>query len=739
MHHKSNIFPFTAIVGQELMKTALILNAINPKIGGVLIKGEKGTAKSTAARSLTELLPKIKIVSDCPFFCNPEDVHEMCSECTERYNKGENLPFKEIYMKMVTLPVSATEDRVVGTINLKKALEEKELALEPGILAEVNRGILYIDEVNLLDNHVADLLLDAAAMGYNIIERENISFFHPSNFILIGTMNPEEGDLRPQLLDRFGLCIEVKGEQDLEKRIAIIKARQDFDKKRVEFKKSYEKKQQTLRNKIIRAKELLPKIQLSDNFIEFISLVCIKFGVDGHRADITTAKTAQTIAAFEGKERVDFEDLKMAMILSLPHRLRKGPFTKQKFDQDEFDRIIDEYKQEFDKKKGITETDSTETETSEDDNLLIEEKDEEISQTEDNTRLDFDKESDENEIEQEIQEEDIETYDSEEETPINIEINMSMDSLEEKILENFELENYKEDFYNEGEEIIFDVGEGITDQAKQEILKQKMILVQQKARSRKGASDSLNNSGKYTRFRYPRKDEKITDIAIDATLRAAIVDSVKNGKNLEIEPQHYRVKVRKSPTNILIIFLLDTSGSMAANKRMGAAKGALISLLETIYIRKDKICLITFSGDEANLVIPPTNSVELASNVLPEIPTGGRTPLSKAINKALDIAIPEKDVKGIVPLIVLLSDCKQNVSLCSLNEDFEILRHRFDKYNIPLIVIDTDLSEYNLGFAKEVSEKLDAVYYQLEKLQGNKIRNIVATEYKEMTKILDRT
>ncbi|TFF89154.1 MAG: VWA domain-containing protein, partial [Promethearchaeota archaeon] len=632
MHHKSRIFPFTSIVGQELMKTALILNAINPQIGGVLIKGEKGTAKSTAARSLTELLPKIDVVSDCPFYCDPNDVHKMCSECTKRYNRGEKLPSKMQYMKMITLPVSATEDRVVGTINLKKALEDKELALEPGILAEVNRGILYIDEVNLLDNHVADLLLDAAAMGYNTIERENISFFHPSNFILIGTMNPEEGDLRPQLLDRFGLCIEVKGEQDLEKRIQIIKIRQEFDSKPEIIKKKYEKKQEELRNRIINAKQVLLKVKIPEDYFEFISKVCIELGVDGHRADITIAKTAKTIAAFDNREGVNFEDLKKAMVLALPHRLKKGPFMNKKFDINEFNDFVDTLKKEFDKKRGSEYPKQPENSK----NPEISEQKQEIQMNQDEiTRPPEDIDGIQEDIEvlsdTKDQERTFDSYDfiddSEEIKSNNFEL-----SLEEKILENYNPEDLNKDFYN-SEEMVFEIGEGITDQARKDILKQKMMLVQQKTKSRKGINQSINKTGRYTRFRSPHKYERINDIAIDATFRSAVIDSIKNNEDFEIKPHNYKVKMRKSPTNILIIFLLDTSSSMAANKRMSAAKGALLSLLETIYIRKDKIALITFSANEAKLVIPPTNSVELASEILPEIPTGGKTPLSKAINK----------------------------------------------------------------------------------------------------------
>ncbi len=721
MKHEFNIYPFTAIIGQELMKKALILNAINPKIGGVLIKGEKGTAKSTAARALTELLPKIKIVEDCPFHCDPYNPEDMCNQCKTRYEKGEKLPVIEQSIKMVTLPVSATEDRVVGTIDLKKALENKKLALEPGLLAEVNRGILYIDEVNLLDNHVADLLLDAAAMGYNIIERENISYFHPAKFILIGTMNPEEGDLRPQLLDRFGLCIEVKGEQDLQKRIAIIKARQEFDNDIHAFKQKYTKKQEELRRKIINAQKILPQVVLPDKFLTFISLVCIELGVDGHRADITIAKTAQTLAAFNGRTIVNYDDVKEAMILALPHRLRKGPFKQQKFDPDQFTKYLDNLKEKLERENQTSyETQQTENNNPTTDELATEEQvstnEQEVNQEQ---KTDAANSLTEEKLDEELNPVEIQPLTSDKDKDLkskNLIVN----------LENFE-------------EQIFEIGDGLTDQARKEILKRNIQLIHQKTKSRKNSNQSINRSGRYFKFRMPLKNEKITDLAVDATLRAALIDTIKYNEDFYIAPYHYRLKVRKNPTNILIIFVLDTSGSMAANKRMSAAKGAIFSLLEEIYIRKDKVCLITFSGTDATLVLPPTNSIELASELLSEIPTGGKTPLSAGLYKAIQIAITEQHCRGLLPLIILLSDGKQNIPLYdSFAEDQLILGDLLKSHAIPLICIDTDLTRFNLGFAKELSEKFHAIYYELDRLQADKVAKIISHEYREITSELDR-
>ncbi len=333
------IYPFTAIVGQEKMKKALILNAINPKIGGVLIRGEKGTAKSTTVRALADLLPEIE-VTDCPFNCSPD---ELCDICKEKKEKGELKIIKK-KMKVVNLPIGATEDRVVGTLDIEKAIKEGIKALEPGILAEANRNILYIDEVNLLDDHIVDILLDVAASGWNIVEREGIKVKHPSRFILVGTMNPEEGELRPQILDRFGLMVDVEGINNVKDRVEIIKRVEEFQKNPEEFYKKFEEKQKELREKIIKARELLEKVKISDELLELISGVCIELGIHSHRADITVVRTAKALAAYNGREEVILEDVKEAMELALPHRLRRKPFEQPKLDKEKLEDTINKLK-----------------------------------------------------------------------------------------------------------------------------------------------------------------------------------------------------------------------------------------------------------------------------------------------------------------------------------------------------------------------------------------------------------
>lgn len=323
---KKAYFPFTAIVGQEKMKRALILNLINPALGGVLIKGEKGTAKSTAVRALTEVLPERMEAEGCPFSCDPDDRSCMCDECR---SKKEIVAVKR-RMRVVDLPVSATEDRVVGTLDIEKALKTGEKHFEPGILADANRNILYIDEINLLDDHVVDVILDSAAMGVNTVEREGVSFSHPAKFVLVGTMNPEEGDLRPQLLDRFGLVVDVRGETDIEMRTEVVKRYLEYENDPEAFLEKWRPEQEKLCNKISTAKSLIKNVSYSDDILRLAAEISVSLGVDGHRADISMIKTACANAAYEGRNSVSKSDMKLAAELVLPHRMRRKPFEEQK-------------------------------------------------------------------------------------------------------------------------------------------------------------------------------------------------------------------------------------------------------------------------------------------------------------------------------------------------------------------------------------------------------------------------
>ena len=338
---RTAVYPFTAIVGQNDMKLSLILNVINPALGGVLIKGEKGTAKSTAVRALAELLPAMGSVAGCQFRCDPDEPNKLCETCADKYAKGNKLEKNTIKMKVVELPVSATEDRVVGTLDIEYAIKHGEKKFEPGILASANRNILYVDEINLLDDHVVDVLLDAAAMGINTVEREGISYSHPARFVLVGTMNPEEGDIRPQLLDRFGLSVVVKGEHAPEQRVEVIKRRLAYEKNADAFIGLYEDQQKELAAKVVKAKKVLPDVKISDNLLVAVAKLSLELGVDGHRADITVIKAAITLAAFEDRTDVIIEDIKNAAKLVLPHRMRRRPFEEGELDWNKVEALLD--------------------------------------------------------------------------------------------------------------------------------------------------------------------------------------------------------------------------------------------------------------------------------------------------------------------------------------------------------------------------------------------------------------
>lgn len=326
------VYPFGGLVGQEQMKLALMVNVVNPKVGGVLIRGEKGTAKSTAVRALADLLPEQSVVSDCSYHCDPDDPSTMCIECARRLAGGEPPESANRRVRVVELPVGATEDRLLGTLDLESALSQGEARFQPGILAAANRQLLYVDEVNLLDDHLVDALLDAAAMGINTVERESISISHPASFTLVGTMNPEEGELRPQLTDRFGLCVQIKGLEDPALRAEVIKNRLAYEQDPLGFGQAFAKTNQRIAERIERARRVLPEVEAEDKIYDRVVEVCLGLGVDGHRGDLTLLKTALTLAALDDRRQVTREDVEASALLALPHRLRRRPLAEMDFD-----------------------------------------------------------------------------------------------------------------------------------------------------------------------------------------------------------------------------------------------------------------------------------------------------------------------------------------------------------------------------------------------------------------------
>ncbi|MGD6932700.1 MAG: putative cobaltochelatase [Candidatus Bathyarchaeia archaeon] len=648
------IYPFSAIVGQEKMKLALILNVINPKIGGVLLRGEKGTGKSITVRALANLLPEVQAVAGCPFHCDPNKPKDLCDDCLSRAAQGKQLPVTQRSVAVVELPVGATEDRLVGTIDIEKAIKTGQKHFEPGILAEANRNILYIDEVNLLDDHLVDVLLDSAAMGVNYVEREGVSFCHPSQFILIGTMNPEEGELRPQLLDRFALSVEVKGIPYKEARAEIIRRRVAYENDPVSFVDSQFESQNQMRQKIRDATSLLPKVQLSSDLLNLITQICTDLGVDGHRADITMYKTACTLAAFNGRTEVIEEDIKEAAELVLPHRHRRQPFEEPNLEQQQIQDSVQKWRQN-------KQTSQSQPET-------------------------------------------------EPENPEN-----SSDSPQQQ--------------ESPGKEQVFQADQPYTVKPFHAPVLDEMHRTSTGRRS-KTLSDT--KKGRYVASTIPKG--KISDLAFDATLRAAAPFQSRrrqesaSGNALLVENYDLREKIRETKMGNLILFVVDGSGSMAAEERMTATKGAVLSLLLDAYQRRDRVGMVVFRKNKAELVLPPTNSVDLAQKCLTQLPTGGRTPMAHGLKLGMEtIKDCMRRDREAVPLLVLVSDGRANVPLNGGDpvEEAKNVAREIASKNIPSIALDTEQCFLPFGLVKQVSTEMNGRYLRLEELSATPIVSAV--------------
>jgi len=693
MHHiRRQILPFTAIVGQERMKKALILNAINPKIGGVLIRGEKGTAKSTAVRALAELLPEIEVVGNCPFNCNPGNPDEMCDICYKSAANGGKLDIVTRKRRVVDLPLGCTEDRVVGTLNIEKAIKEGIRALEPGILAAANRGILYIDEINLLDDHVADVLLDSAAMAVNVVEREGISVSHPSRFILVGTMNPEEGEIRPQLLDRFGLQANVESLNDVDERVAIVKVAEQFDADPEGFRKSCEDSQRELGEKISKAETILPDARISDDLLRTTAEMCIELGVRTHRAEIVVTRTAKTIAAFDSRTEVTLGDIKEAMELALPHRMRKKPFEPPELDTEKLDRMMEEKSEE----KQKPDEESEQPEQKHDNEHKHEHKYEQDHEHE------HDHEHEQGQ--QEMQ--DPPDSGDEEETP---------------------------------QESVFEVGSPIDAGAVRPKQKRDRTY-RRKTSGRRIPTLALYNRGRYARHTLPRG--KPTDVAIDATICAAAphqrdrCTGEEGGAAILIKDQDIREKIRVGKVSTATLFVVDASGSMGASNRMESAKGAVLSLLLDSYQQRDRLGMVAFRGSTADVLLPLSRSADLAFKQLYDLPTGGKTPLSAGLSAGLNLLLAElKKNEETIPIMILISDGRANVALgdASVKEELLGIAEDARSAGIHVVVLDTESAgrsfvKMQLGYCKDIAEHAGGRYYSVEDLSSGTVRNIVATE-----------
>ena len=676
-------FPFTAIVGQTPMKRALLLNTVNPKIGGVLIRGKKGTAKSTAVRSLAALLPEVNVVRGCPYSCFPEVRQGLCQFCEAESSGSESVTHQ---VRIVDLPVGATEDRLVGSLDIEQAIKSGAKSFEPGLIAAAHRGILYIDEVNLLNDHLVDVLLDAAAMGRNYVEREGISVSHAAQFILVGTMNPEEGDLRPQLLDRFGLAVEVDGALASEERREVVRRRIEFEAEPHRFVQQWREAEQAERERLLLSQELLAQVRVGEDILVLITDICAEYEVDGMRGDIVMYKTASTIAAYEGRTQVSVEDVREAAQMALLHRQRRQPFQQPHLVTDQLDSMLDEYQNRAQNREPHDQ-DSSSNEDSGDDS--------------DPPGLD--------------------QADSDQPEP---------ESGPESESESGPGEQW------------FETGDPYSVQSFQV---QPPDRRARRTTGRRATTVSDSSIGRYTGARSP--SGPVGDLALDATLRAAAPYQQRRRAALKesaiesatatpdptflIEPWDLREKVRETQTGSLILFLVDASGSMGAQRRMVAVKGAVLSLLLDAYQRRDRVALISFRGTRADLLLPPTGSVELAQLYLQDLPTGGRTPLSRGLYAALEVLETErlKD-RETLPLLVLLSDGRANVSMAGGSagdaaEETKAMAALVEEKKIQSVVIDTELDFIKLGLARQVAERMGARYLKLEDLRADSLAEAV--------------
>jgi magnesium chelatase subunit D len=665
---KREIYPFSAIVGQEKMTRALILNAVCPSIGGLLIRGEKGTAKSTAVRGLAAILPEIEIVAGCPFNCDPDKYEYLCAECRKKVKQGINLPVMKKKIKVVDLPLGATEDRVLGSLDFEHAVKKGETLFTPGLLAAAHRGILYIDEVNLLDDHIVDVILDAAGMGMNIVEREGISCMHRAEFILIGTMNPEEGELRPQLLDRFGMCIQVEGIKDPDERIRLIKRKERFDGNSSDFIAKFQGGQDELSQKIVRAKNRLSLVKISEKMIQLCSRLALDAFAAGHRADIIMRKTAISIASCEKREEVTEKDVNEAADLVLLHRVRMPPSPPQHQPEEK----------EEEKKEDPPAPPE-------------EEKEPEEGEEKQETRNQQKAEEGKKEKEKDGEEKD---------------------------------EPDKSNPAGQPLEMVFPVGE---------TFKVKRIQMERDRVLRKGSGrrSRTRSSSKAGRYIMSRMERKTSDLAIDATIRAAAPyqkQRKREGVAIAVEESDIREKIREKRIGNFIVFVVDASGSMGAGKRMIETKGAILSLLLDAYQKRDKIAMIAFKGDHAEVLLPPTGSIELAHKLLEDLPTGGKTPLCHGISLGYQIIQSHfrKD-PDTYPLLILISDGKANVSQYGgkpFAEAMEMAEEVKNDARVNTVVVDVEKQGLiSFGLSHQLSNRMGAKYFKVEDLKADTLVN----------------
>ncbi|WP_405580057.1 putative cobaltochelatase [Streptomyces sp. NBC_01190] len=689
----STPYPFTALVGQEELRLALLLNALSPAIGGVLVRGEKGTAKSTAVRALTSLLPAVAVLPGCRFSCDPaapdpgcpDGPHDPAAQGTERP------------ARMVELPVGASEDRLVGALDIERALAEGVKAFEPGLLAAAHRGILYVDEVNLLHDHLVDLLLDAAAMGASYVEREGVSVRHAARFLLVGTMNPEEGELRPQLLDRFGLTVEVAASRETDERVKVVRRRLAYDADPAGFAARWAADEDGVRQRVVAARALLPEVRLGDGALRQIAATCAAFEVDGMRADIVMARTATALAAWAGRTVVLAEDVRQAALLALPHRRRRNPFDAPGLDEEKLDEAL-----EREAGAGEPDPDDDPEPDGGPDGPGCGTPPPDGPGTDPRDSGGADTPADRSDTEQS---DPGQSDPGQQEQPAGAPAG------------------------DGGTRPGAAEGAAATrpPEAPAEPYKTRPLTVPGLGEGAAGRRSRARTAhGRTTGARRPRG--ALTKLHLAATVQAAAPHQRARGRagtGLVVRKDDLRQAVREGREGNLVLFVVDASGSMAARQRMGAVKGAVLSLLLDAYQRRDKVGLITFRGSGAELALPPTSSVDTGAARLEKLPTGGRTPLAAGLLKAHEVLRIERlrDASR-RPLLVVVTDGRatggpEPVALAAR------AARLLAAAGTAAVVVDCESGPVRLGLAGALAGELGGIAVTLGELRADAVSALV--------------
>jgi len=653
---KRIVFPFSAIVALDKLRLAIIINAINPKVGGLLIRGPKGSGKTTVVRALADILPKIKTVKDCPFNCNPQDPSNMCSRDSERYRRGEKLLVEEKEMRVVDLPLGATEDRVVGSLDVEKAIKLGVEALEPGILADANQNILYVDEINLLPDHIADDLLDAAATGWNVVEREGISVNHPSRFVFVGTMNPEEGELRPQLLDRFPLSVGVERISSVPERIEVVKRNIEFERDPERFNEEYKTTQEELRSKIARAREVLPKVEMPEELLEAVCKACAELKVDGMRPDIVISKAASTLAAFEDRTTTTLNDVLVAAELALSHRTREGGFLEPATPDEIKQTFLSKAKEAQPGEKPGPRPEPEERKGKKFQAFIWPRK----------TEKQKDKDTDKKKSDY---------------TPKRFK--KIICTLDELVRGKLSLSGKTWDLPSDARvlhgsfgpaarEAQLTEGTPLFDKIRGSLLAPFDLFFRMQKPFRgvgvnvgkRAETVTALHRGRPSGWRFPHG--KPRDIHLPATIRAAALEQryreKPQGTALQILPEDVREKSRMYKAPMTIVLVIDISKSMIYN--IEQVKEAILKLHGDAYRYRDKVGIVALKGMNAVVVQHPITNLRVVANKLLKLHISGFTPLAAGMLKAREVLEEAKRRdRSTIPVMVIVTDGNANVPL----------------------------------------------------------------------------